>query len=150
MLALIRSLLLLIVLVLIVGGVMGYSVISRGVSTRVAPSWVETVLARTIIVDGAVAGHVMSYEEDGRCEVTYWLGKAYWGKGIATRVLAEFLAAVIRTRPIFARAAKDNARSLRVLQKCGFTAVGEETGFANARGKEIEEVLLELWGEEKR
>jgi mono/diheme cytochrome c family protein len=48
MLALIRAIVLLIVLALIVGGVLGYSVISRGVSTRAAPSWVETVLARTM------------------------------------------------------------------------------------------------------
>jgi L-amino acid N-acyltransferase YncA len=41
-------------------------------------------------------------------------------------------------------AAKDNVASLRVLEKCGFTVVGYEKGFANARGEEIEEVILEL------
>ena len=103
-----------------------------------------TVIARTIVINSQVAGHVMSYEEAGRCEVTYWLGKEYWGKGIATRALAEFLAEVNRSRPTYARAAKDNTGSLRVLEKCGFTLIGEARGFANARGKEIDEVLLEL------
>ena len=103
-----------------------------------------TVVARTIVVDGQTVGHVMSYEESGRCEVTYWLGKEFWSKGIATRALAEFLAHTNRARPIHARAAKDNIGSRRVLGKCGFAVVGEEKGFANARGEEIEELLLEL------
>ena len=103
-----------------------------------------TVIARTIVVDGQVAGHVMSYEEDGRCEVTYWLGKEFWGRGLATHALTEFLAAANRSRPIYARAAKDHASSLRVLEKCGFVAIAESNGFANARGHEIPELLLEL------
>jgi RimJ/RimL family protein N-acetyltransferase len=103
-----------------------------------------TVVARTIVVDGQTVGHVMTYEEGGRCEVTYWLGKEHWGKGIATQALAAFLAHTNKTRPIHARAAKDNIGSRRVLEKCGFAMVGEAKGFANARGKEIEELLLEL------
>ncbi len=103
-----------------------------------------TVIVKTIVLDGRVVGHVMSYEEDGRCEVTYWLGNEYWSRGIATRALADFLAHVNERRPIFARAAKDNAGSRRVLEKCGFEVIGEDRGFANARGGEIEELLLEL------
>lgn len=102
-----------------------------------------TVIARTIVTNGQMAGNVMSYEDGARCEVTYWLGKEYWGKGVATRALAEFLGTVNQSRPIYARAAKDNIGSLRVLGKCGFTVISETKGFANARGKEIEEVLLE-------
>jgi RimJ/RimL family protein N-acetyltransferase len=103
-----------------------------------------TVNIRTIVVDGAVAGSVLSYEEDDRPDVSYWLGKPYWGQGIATRALATFLADVNRTRPIYARAAKDNAGSLRVLAKCGFAIVGEDKGYANARGTEVEEYVLAL------
>jgi RimJ/RimL family protein N-acetyltransferase len=99
---------------------------------------------RTILVEGQVAGSVSSYEETaGHPEVTYWLGKPYWGKGIATAALRVFLAQVT-SRPIYARVAKDNRASLRVLEKCGFTTVGEDKGFANARGQEIEEWLLQL------
>jgi RimJ/RimL family protein N-acetyltransferase len=103
-----------------------------------------TVTIKTILIDNAVAGHILSYQDEGHPEVTYWLGREYWGRGIATRALTEFLAHTQRTRPIFARAAKDNTASLRVLQKCGFTRLSESKGFANARRQEIEEWLLVL------
>jgi RimJ/RimL family protein N-acetyltransferase len=103
-----------------------------------------TNVIRAIVVDGEVAGSVSSYQSEGHPEVTYWIGKEHWGKGLATRALARFLAHADPTRPIHARAAKDNVGSLRVLEKCGFTIVGEDTGFANARGGEIEELILRL------
>ncbi len=103
-----------------------------------------TVTIKTIVHCRHIAGYVMSYWEDGRCEVTYWLGKEFWGQGIASGALADFLAYVERTRPIYARAAKDNVASCRVLEKNGFTAINEAKGFANARGREVEEFLLEL------
>jgi RimJ/RimL family protein N-acetyltransferase len=101
------------------------------------------VLIRTIVTDGAVAGYVLSYEEAGRPEVSYWIGRAYWGRGIATRALATFLAEVNTTRPIYARVAQDNRGSLRVLEKAGFEIIAEDSGFANARGAEIKEWLLQ-------
>jgi RimJ/RimL family protein N-acetyltransferase len=58
--------------------------------------------------------------------------------------LQAFLAHTNKRRPIYARVAKDNLGSRRVLEKCGFTVINESTGFANARGQEIEELLLEL------
>lgn len=106
-----------------------------------------TTINQTIVYDGQVVGSISSYEDAGRPEVTYWIGKPYWGKGIATRALLEFLANANRTRPIFARVAKDNLGSRRVLEKCGFTVIGESKGFANARGEEIEGLLLELRAE---
>ncbi|MGI0149175.1 MAG: GNAT family N-acetyltransferase, partial [Thermoplasmata archaeon] len=69
--------------------------------------------------------------------------REYWGRGFATRALSLFLREVTM-RPLYASAAKDNVASLRVLQKCGFTVSRVEKGFANARGEEIEEVMLEL------
>jgi RimJ/RimL family protein N-acetyltransferase len=104
----------------------------------------ETVIIQTILFNGVVAGSVSSYEEEGKPEVTYWLGKEYWGKGIATWALTEFLKHHNKTRPIYARVAKDNLGSCRVLEKCGFEIIGESRGFANARGQEIEELLLEF------
>jgi len=104
----------------------------------------STVLIKTLVFDGQVAGYVLSYEESGKPEVSYWLGKAYWGQGIATQALRAFLAQANQTRPMAARVAKDNVGSLRVLEKCGFTIVGQAKGFANARGEEIEEWVLEL------
>jgi RimJ/RimL family protein N-acetyltransferase len=103
-----------------------------------------TIIIRTILCDGQVAGSVLSYEEDGRPEVSYWLGREFWGKGIATWALGEFLRTVNLKRPMYARVAKDNLGSRRVLEKCGFAVIGEERGYANARGMEIAELLLEL------
>ena len=51
--------------------------------------------------------------------------------------------AELKVNPIYARASKDNLASIRVLEKCGFKITGHGKGFANARGKEIEEVVLE-------
>jgi RimJ/RimL family protein N-acetyltransferase len=108
-----------------------------------------TNIIRAIVCDGQVVGSVSSYEESGKPEVTYWIGSAHWGKGIATRALATFLAQANTTRPIYARVAKDNLGSRRVLEKCGFQVIGETKGFAKARGEEIEELLLELLANEK-
>jgi RimJ/RimL family protein N-acetyltransferase len=104
----------------------------------------KTNIIQTILFNRQVAGSVSSYEEEGKPEVTYWLGKEYWGKGIATWALKEFLAQKNQIRPIYARVAKDNLGSRRVLEKCGFKIIGESKGFANARGEEIEELHLEL------
>jgi RimJ/RimL family protein N-acetyltransferase len=104
----------------------------------------ETTTNKTILYDGQVAGSVACYvARPGEPEVTYWLGKPYWGKGIATAALAALLTQVA-ARPIYARAAKDNRGSLCVLEKCGFTIIGEDRGFANARGTEVEEYMLRL------
>lgn len=103
----------------------------------------EETLHRTIEVDGVIVGVISSWSQDGEREVTYWLGREHWGKGLATRALAAFLD-VETTRPLRAAAAADNAGSIRVLEKCGFERVAEDRGYANARGEEIDEVILRL------
>ena len=90
----------------------------------------ETILKRTIVVATAasadspgqdqVAGNVNSWTSDGKREVGYWLDSSFWGRGVATASLTAFLR-LEQTRPFYASAAKHNAASLRVLQKCGFT-----------------------------
>jgi RimJ/RimL family protein N-acetyltransferase len=105
----------------------------------------DCITKKTILFDGQVAGSVSSFVApwSGMLEVTYWIGRAFWGKGIATKALSMLLGS-LKTRPLYARAAKDNIASIRVLEKCGFTISGYDKGFANARGGEIEEVILEL------
>jgi RimJ/RimL family protein N-acetyltransferase len=102
-----------------------------------------SIQIKTILFAGQVAGYVLMHGWFGDPEVSYWLGRGFWGKGIATRALAEFLT-LVQVRPLYARVAKDNLRSLRVLEKCGFKVSGSDRGFANARGEEIEEIILEL------
>jgi len=98
---------------------------------------------RTILVDGDVVGSAAVYGEPGEREVTYWVDRAYWGRGIATAALGVLLAEVAE-RPLYARAAADNAGSRRVLEKCGFRLSAQDRGFAHARGEEIDEVVLRL------
>ncbi len=92
---------------------------------------------------GRVAGSIACFVVDGDTEITYWIDRSLWGRGVASRALALFLDTV-SARPLHARAASDNARSLRVLQRAGFAVVGTEVSSANARGAEIEETLLRL------
>jgi RimJ/RimL family protein N-acetyltransferase len=97
----------------------------------------ETAIVRTIVFDGQVAGNVVSWEQAGERLVGYWIGKQYWGKGVATKALAEFLAQV-DVRPLHARVAKTNLGSIRVLEKCGFALTGERR---DSDG--VEELLFE-------
>ncbi|MFD8387830.1 GNAT family N-acetyltransferase [Streptomyces sp. NPDC059680] len=98
---------------------------------------------RTVLADGEVAGNAAVYGVAGEREVTYWIDRAHWGRGVATAALRALLAEVPE-RPLYARAAADNAASLRVLHKCGFRETARARGYANGRGREIEEVVLVL------
>lgn len=102
-----------------------------------------SVVKKVILRDGQVAGSIASFGAPREREVTYWIAKEHWGKGVATAALGEFLR-VEKTRPLHGRAAKDNVGSIRVLEKCGFTICREERGFAHARDAEIAEVVLQL------
>ena len=103
----------------------------------------DTIENRTVLLGGRVVGHVSKFEAFGEPEVSYWIGREFWGRGLATQALSEILR-VVKTRPLYDRAAKDNIASRRVLEKCGFTVCGTDRGFANTRGEEIEEVILRL------
>src|SRR5262249_15942817 len=51
-----------------------------------------TATARTIVADGQVAGNIGSFDLDGRRMVGYWIGREFWGRGVATQALAQLLA----------------------------------------------------------
>jgi RimJ/RimL family protein N-acetyltransferase len=91
--------------------------------TRVFPN--PDNIAFTVLADGAVAGNVVSWidDEHGRL-VGYWLGRDFWGRGIATEALRQFIAEVT-DRPLYAYVATNNVGSARVLEKAGFTTVGD-------------------------
>jgi RimJ/RimL family protein N-acetyltransferase len=101
------------------------------------------IAIRTILANSQVAGYVAHHSWFGDPEVTYWLGRDFWGKGIATSALQSFLKQE-KLRPLYGRVAMDNAASHRVLEKCGFILIGKERGFSNFRGEEIEELVLIL------
>ncbi|OLZ52939.1 GNAT family N-acetyltransferase [Amycolatopsis keratiniphila] len=93
--------------------------------------------------DGRFLGTIGSFFVEGDAEITYWIDRAVWGRGVASRALALFLD-VVEVRPLYARAASDNLGSLRVLRKAGFRVIGTEVAYASARDGEIEETVLRL------
>jgi RimJ/RimL family protein N-acetyltransferase len=80
---------------------------------------------KTIVFEGQVAGNIGSWAQDGRQLVGYWVGKEFWGKGLATQALAELIGD-LGTRPLYAYVAKTNVGSIRVLEKCGFVPSDED------------------------
>ena len=104
------------------------------------------VAKKTILFGGQVAGNVVSFERAGTPLVGYWIGKEFWGKGIATRALSLFLETV-RTRPLFAHVAKENAGSIRVLEKCGFRLSAEQPPGPGDDG--VEEIVMELGSDQE-
>ena len=102
-----------------------------------------TVNNQTILLDDKIVGSIAKFIIESDTEITYWIDRKFWGRGIATKALTEFLA-IETVRPIFGRVAFDNFGSQKVLEKCGFDKVGSDKGFANARQMEIEEFIYNL------
>ncbi len=109
--------------------------------------WRRRVLAdasnrkKAIVVDGDVAGNIMSWEQGGKRLVGYWIGRQHWGRGVATAALAEFLADHETMRPVYAYVATQNVGSIRVLEKCGFRRAD---GACAVGADGVEEALLRL------
>jgi RimJ/RimL family protein N-acetyltransferase len=82
-----------------------------------------TVLVQTVTVDGEVAGSIVAWWDQDRRFVGYWLGRAYWGRGVGTRALRLFLQRE-RVRPLYADPFSGNTASVRILEKCGFERSG--------------------------
>ena len=90
-----------------------------------------------------IVGSIAKFEMHGEAGLTYWIDKKFWGKGIATKALKQFLE-IEPARPIIAAAAFDNYGSQKVLEKSGFVKIGSGKGFANARQAETEEFIYKL------
>lgn len=121
-----------------------------------ADSWIAIATGDTratyyaIEVDGRLAGGIgvepYSDERGGAAAFGYWLGRAYWGRGIATeaaRMLADEALGSGRFRRLEAFVFAENLASARVLEKCGFTREGRLQGFYLDRdGKVCDAVLF--------
>jgi RimJ/RimL family protein N-acetyltransferase len=102
-----------------------------------------TVTTKTILFNGRVAGNIGSFELSGKPQVGYWIGRDYWGRGIATKALSLFLRHV-KVRPLYAHVARHNVGSIRVLEKCGFMLCAEERGALDDTGEPFDELILKL------
>lgn len=98
------------------------------------------VKVRAIVAGAEVIGYVFQFHRHGKPEVGYCLGTQHWGNGFAARALRQFLGEIC-IRPIYARVAKHNKRSVRVLEKCGFAVVGEDR-FTDAGGGLVDEYVF--------
>lgn len=97
---------------------------------------------RTILTgEGGVAGYVTVFPRGEDRELGYWLGRAFWGRGLATAAVREMLS-LVRERPLVARVSKHNAASLRVVQKNGFTILRDDRWQPRPDGPSIEEWVL--------
>jgi RimJ/RimL family protein N-acetyltransferase len=110
--------------------------------------WAKTLddqnnTTRAILVGEALVGSISSFPMDGADHVGYWIDRAYWGKGIASRALHLLLLEVVK-RPLVAIVATSNVASLRVLQKCGFVVEQVRLSPASDRYPECEEAVLVL------
>ena len=101
------------------------------------------VTAKAILVRNVLAGCISCFKSDGLDSVGYWIGREFWGQGIASRAL-ELLLEQVSIRPLHARVATGNRASLRVLQKCGFVVQRVRVSTADARYQECEEAFLLL------
>ncbi len=103
----------------------------------------ESLLKKTIVADGKVAGNIGSWLSEGKREIGYWIDRALWGRGVATEALSAFLR-LEQTRPLHAGVAKHNAASIRVLQKCGFTLLRPEDDASSDADASHVLLMLEL------
>ena len=103
----------------------------------------DTLVLRTIVADGMVAGNIGSWPENGQWLIGYWIGREHWGRGVATRALAR-LVDEVPTRPLYAHVAVHNTGSIRVLQKCGFRRDRAQEAQAPAPDDGIEEYIFVL------
>jgi RimJ/RimL family protein N-acetyltransferase len=101
------------------------------------------VLLQVVTENGGFAGTVAAFTVDGDREVSFWIARHAWGRGVATRAL-RLLISREPVRPLFARAAAHNARAIAVLEKAGFTEVSRNVAFAPGLGREAEEIVFTL------
>lgn len=101
------------------------------------------VLCLVVTENGGFAGTIGAFTVDGDREVTYWIARHAWGRGVATEALRHLVSRE-PVRPLFARAAAHNAASIAVLQKAGFTEVSRNVDYAPGVGREVEEIVFTL------
>ncbi|HEY3756756.1 MAG TPA: GNAT family N-acetyltransferase [Opitutaceae bacterium] len=98
----------------------------------------------TILFDGQVTGYIGAWTDPETKErlIGYWFGRQFWGRGIATAAVIQFLQSEL-IRPLGAHVAKHNLGSIRVLEKAGFVRIGEDE-YTPPGGAKFEEYVYRL------
>lgn len=85
--------------------------------------------------------------EPGTAEMGFWLGRDFWGQGFATEAAQAVVRHAFEASGITYLTSShftDNAASARVLAKLGFEATGLGRIWSQARGADVDAVLLGL------
>lgn len=96
---------------------------------------------------GSIGIHPQSDIMKMNAELGYWLGEAYWGKGIvpaAVKQVVAFAFATYNINRIYARPFGTNLASQRVLEKCGFTLDARINGNINKYGETLDELIYSV------
>jgi len=103
----------------------------------------DEFFCRAIVFNGQFVGHVAHFEQLGNPSISYRLGREFWGRGITTRAVNQFLS-LIEMRPLFARAALSNLGSIKVLENNGFKRIATENSYSEAIENMVEEAIYSL------
>lgn len=119
-----------------------------------AKRWIESanpVLPITnfaIVVDGAAVGAIgLLLKEDvfrRSAEIGYWLGEAFWGRGIATeavRAITDYAFANFDLCRVYAGVFEWNPGSMRVLEKAGYEFECRMKKSVTKDGETIDELI---------
>ena len=91
----------------------------------------EGPFVHPFLADGEYAGYVQLVPQEDGWEIGYHTAKAHTGKGYATEAVQAFLPAMMEKMhltQVTGICDAENAASIRVLEKCGFTRVFEGEG----------------------
>lgn len=101
-----------------------------------------------IVVDDSAVGGVglmLGHDiERVSAEIGYWLGRAYWGRGIMTdavRAATDYAFGTLDLRRVFAVPFAHNVASQRVLEKVGYVREGAMRRCAIKDGRLIDQFL---------
>ena len=93
-----------------------------------------------ILRDGDVVGQVrLEYDVEpdngASAEISFWIGRAHWGKGIGRDVVKLFTRRSLRDNPwltsLIARVHEDNVKSMKSLLNAGYVVEGADKKRAN-------------------
>jgi RimJ/RimL family protein N-acetyltransferase len=101
------------------------------------------VLLQVVTENGGFAGTAAVFTVDGDREVSFWIARHAWNRGVATAAL-RLLVSREPVRPLFARTAAHNVASVAVFRHSGFTEVSRNVAFAPGLGREVEEIVFAL------
>lgn len=103
----------------------------------------DGVVNLVVTENGGFAGTAASFDVAGGREVSFWIARQAWGRGVASEAL-RLLVSREPVRPLYARAAAHNTGSIAVLERNGFTEVSRNVDFAPGVGREVEAVVFAL------